>query len=598
MRQLSARPLCLLSCAIEETSSTYAPLTMVPELTVTRLELSDLQDALQWSPEGTLVINSMAELTFLTPKYTKEHIKTAGSLYERKTLAVQALPKSKFFQSQMPYERTSTFLTSAEDYAVALKWSPLFNHISYLAVLTSQLSVALVKDCELHSDLTPTQIFSSQEELDQHRVHSLEWLVAKDQLLLLLGVHSGHIRLLGAETGLEADLVKVCDSPIIMLKVFANVIFAVSARNEIFKVEGSNVQIIKAADRSLIYDLYPKEGLVYYTTCGKLTKLEFIRRISPITVKTGLLTHAKIVPEGDNLLLLSESKSVKLNESLSVVSDDVVAPIMLKSLQSWTRKYNDFNTQKVSLHKFGSSWNYDGNLLAIIYDLQQDASYKYIIASERVYKVAFIPLNNNFNDKGSPLSYYHEFKLTGHLTDIATEDATVNYKVDFPTYLKEGVYGNPELIQLAAKNLIFTDKDALIRKKYATLVVSYIANKKLEVTNTIDKAVLASLEFIAGHAVTEEVKNVTIHAGPISEVFDFGPEQDTDTVVSHTDHVWQRCCLTFLPILTPFVKYDATTEKRALDISRDSANDFGPITRALLESSEFCVYSGCRFKGK
>jgi transcription factor C subunit 8 len=568
---------------------------MLPELKLTRLELNDLQNSIHWSPDGTLVVNSMTELTFLTPNYTKNEVKTADPLFEVKKLTVNSLPSNNFFAQRVGDERSSTFLTTLEDYVVALKWSPLVNNESYLAVLTSQLSLVILKNREIFAQLNTTKKFTTQNEFNQYRVHCFDWIEHYDNLSLIQGTHSGDLRIFDLTNGKEVEVIKVCDSPIVMLKTLRNLIFAVSSSNEIFKVEQSEVQRLKTSDRFMIYDLYPQDDMVYYTTCSKITKLELFRRTAPITLNTGLLTYTQIVPSRDDLLLISETSSIKVDSSFSIVPDDIISPVFFKRLQSWTRKYNDFNTKSVSLHKFGSTLNQDGNVLATIYELQHDATYKYIIASDRLYKVIFIPLYNNFEGKGSSLANYHEFLFTGHINQVEQQDINLDFEVDFKIYLQRSVYRNSELSQLASKNLIFRDINHEIRKKYASLIVSYIDKNKISITNKIDEAVVASMRFFSGLHVIHEVKDVVIKGNAFSENFNFGNDQDTDTLVSATDHIWPRCAITFLPILTPFVKVDPATEKRVLDISRDSLNEYGPITKDILESSDVCIYSGCRY---
>lgn len=569
---------------------------MLPELKITRIELESLEDVLQWSPDGTLAVQSTGELTFLTPKYTNDQIKTADPLFDIKKLSLDSLPRNMLFANEISDERGSTFLTSVTTSIVDMKWSMMFNNECYLALLTAHLSVIVLKDGEVFADVTSKTKCTTQHELDGMRVHCLDWIVNGDgQLCIIQGVHSGDLKVTDVIGGKELEIIHVCDSPIVKLRTQGSKVFAVSLKNEVFVIEGSEVLNVKGEHRFMIYDLYPQGDLLFFTTCSKVTKLELSRTTAPVTLETGLLTPTRIIPSNSDLILLSETASVKVNSSFSIIADDKVEPVLSKRLQAWTRKYNDFNTKKVSIHKYGSSLNYNGNVLAVLYDLQQDSNFKYIIASSRSYSVGFITLENNFTNVGTSLSHFHEFKFTNFVNEPKLKPTALHYDLDLKSFLKQCVYANSELIQLSSQNLIFADKDPLIRKTYSRLLISYIDNNKMTFDNLIDQAVVANLRFMSGETVFPEVKDVTINAGAFSEVFNFGAEQDNDTVVSLSNHIWQRCCLTFLPVITPHVKLDPATSKRALDTSRDKFNDFGVLTRALLEASECSIYTGCRY---
>lgn len=568
---------------------------MIPQLTLSRTEVYDLNNAMKWAPNGTLVLNTVSDLTFLLPKYTKEDIKTADKLFERKSVTQQSLPANPFLSLSFDDERTSTLLTSQDAVIEIMEWSPMFQNVCYLAVLTNEGSVLVFKDGEIFANLTTTGEFTSQKDFDRYRVHSLGWLSHHGRLLIIQGTHSGDLRISDALTGEEVDVVCVCDSPIVMVKTCQSQIFAVSSSNAIYKIHGSEVQQIKDASRYLVYDMCPHETFILYTEPFRITKRDFIKRIAPVSVKTTFATPTRIVPSNKDILVVSNSGSVKIDSSFNLVEDNIIEPVLSKRLKAWNRKYNDYNTKTITLNKLGLDLNYNGNVLAVVYEMKEDKVFKYKIASERSYPIVFIPLENNFGGDGSSLTKFHEFKITGFTSETTATTTDVDYSVDLPSFIRDYVFHDGEITELASQNLIYNNKNSQIRKRYARLLVSYIDKNKLDIKNTIDRAVVTSLRYMAQLPIDDEVDNVSINSGAFTETFDFKKEQDSDTLVSHSDHIWQRCCLTFLPILTPHVLYDPATESRAIDISRNSDNEYGFFTKALLQNTEICIYSGCVF---
>ena len=87
--------------------------------------------------------------------------------------------------------------------------------------------------------------------------------------------------------------------------------------------------------------------------------------------------------------------------------------------------------------------------------------------------------------------------------------------------------------------------------------------------------------------------------GQTLSTFKTDKNNNPDALVSESGHAWNRCALTFLPIVSTNVKVDPVTQKRIIDISKDELNEYGYFTRTILETlNKVSIYSGCRFGSK
>lgn len=567
---------------------------MVSDLIIPRVEFNGFHNVLHWSPDGSIALNTSGQISIYKPKHTKEITKSSAVLFDLVKVDIEKLPVNQLFDAEMSDERTGTLFTASTQSINKLQWSPLYENVSYLAILTSYHGVYIIRDGNIWLDVTTKEPITSQAQFDQQKTHSFGWIATEHNLLLCEGLASGHIRTIDIFENEEQDFLKVSDHPIVHLKVVDNVMFAVSSKNEIFKIDGSKVEQLKDADRSMIYDIYvDSTDTVFYTTYSKLHKLS---KNDSNSANTGLTTPSQVFPCGQSkLLLIAQSKTAEFTYDLEHTPNDTTEPLLKKRIQRWNSKFNDFNTRTPLLKIYGASLNFSGNVLAVLYELEQDAGFKYQISSENTYKVMFVTLDNHGSSKGSSLAHFQEFKITGTIRDVTPEKITPDYGTDFSTFIRESVNGDSDITKWASQNLIYGDKDELIKKKYATLLLNYIKKNKLTPENIIDKAVINNLHIVAGLNISGEVTDVPFTNSGFTETFDFVLTQNPESMRSKTDNEWPTCSLTFLPILTTAVRVDPVSGRRFIDLTRDTENDYGTLTKAILSASDISIYSGCRF---
>jgi transcription factor C subunit 8 len=586
----------------------------IVDAVIQRAELSSLYDSLKWSPDGTIAVNTSGSLTLLKPKHVKGDVKTnskniLNDLFEVEKLDLDSLPRNNLYLNEPDDERVSTLFSTTDIAITKFEWSPLSaSYDSFLAVLTNRLSLLILRNGRVVQDLTSDIIVETQDELDEFLFSTFEWARSDGgDLILHTGLKSGHIRsyrCLEREFE-EFSFVKVSEYSIVSVRSVGSQLIAVSSENEIFLVkdEGS-VSKIKEADRFKIDDVFVSSSKheIYFSTFNKLSKIK-LSDGSLTTLKIGIFSTSKILQSGVNeLLVVSETNTAKINiEAFQQINDNVVEPLLQSRLNKWNAIFNDFNTKLYKIKVFGVDLNYNGNILAVLYEIQNVNGFRYKISSENTFKISFIPLdNNNLENEASSLAIFQSFKLTGRFQEPKQlERQELDFSLELDNFLESAVLQNPVLRSASITNLIVGGQDEKIRKLFAELIVKYVKANNLSFDNDIDKVVYNNLLLISNDNPLDNVPDeVTFKADSFTQTFNFNDNSDIESLHSKDGLVWTRCSLTFLPILTPNIKYDPVTERRIINFEKDELNEYGEFTKSILKLNSVSLYSGSNYVSK
>lgn len=583
---------------------------MISDVIIKRVDLQGYYENIHWSDDGTLVVNTTGNLTILRPRYQKEPLKSANNLFEVQKLDIESWPRNKLFRASPQDEVVSTNFSSTDDFVSKLLWSPLTsNRQAFLAVLTASKSVHILQDGQVRFTLDNDDNLKSQAEVNEATPYTFEWLQSDQELYFITGHGSGNLRVYRFDEDGFTKLRSInlgINSPIVQIKAKMDALAAVSAENEIILLQkvlsekNQEITTIKEKDRFLIYDLYLARHAVFFTTMSKFCKIDFQTR-NLYEATTNIYEFSKIIPSGQNFLLVSNTTAAQVDQQLSMLNDDKVTSAISRRIKTWDSKFDSFRSKNSSLKIYGIDCNFSGNVLAILYEIDNDTGFKYKITSENFYKVAFVPLDNKFEKVGSSLAIYQEFLLTGRIPDTknVTTLTTTNKEQTLGDYLKFNIPRDPTISKLIAQNIISRNQDSEIRSRYSRLLVDYIKQNGLSFDNCLDRTTYKYLLSTVGEEFKEAVGTIHIASDVFEESFNIDESNDSETLLSGTGHIWNRCALTFLPILSTNVKVDPVTQRRIIDISKDQLNGYGYFTKAILESlNEVSIYSGCRFESK
>lgn len=145
---------------------------------------------------------------------------------------------------------------------------------------------------------------------------------------------------------------------------------------------------------------------------------------------------------------------------------------------------------------------------------------------------------------------------------------------------------------LRFSNFLEQEKD---NNLYKRAVYDYAVAHKDEVVNPLDKACVQSIADLLALESPVVPEIYTMKGEFIEETFSSPASPNTDVVQSEEGHIWKRCRATFLPLLTSKVKVCPVSNYRIIDIKHDARNDYGWLTRTILQfSNNQSIYSGTR----
>lgn len=601
---------------------------MVLEGILKRNEFQSTVNNLQWAKDGSLFLNSTPKATIMKPKYIKNDdasselkVKSAIELFEFvDKVAPEEFVDNLLYQSEPADEQTTTIFSNPETTIAKASWSPVEEQqgASYLGLLTNHASFLVLMDGLVKFDLTPMTYFESNDGLRSSITQSFNWIKIDSVLYVVAGFNSGEVRITKLQNNLSEPVAefKVADNPIVKIVIddhHKNIVL-VTSKNEIFhSYISQDVQLLEFKEletqsRFLIYDLIIKDDCIFYTVINKFVQLD-IKTLKKLITETKFEEFNRIIPipNTDLNMIIGVSNSIIINNKTREFRvDDILQPILKKRLTRWKNNFNDFKTRNPFIRIIGVDTNFSNDVLSILYEIDENEGLSYKIASESIHYLLFVPFtelsSGVVGQSGSSLASYQKYLLTGNLrsSNLNTIE-NIDYSTNLVEFLIKTFLQNNEIKNLISENIIKRNNDEKIFTFLAKQIVSYIKSNKIVLNNDLDKACYLSFLQILNEMDETNLPNgpIEIFGDSFSESFDFLVNNDPNTIVSVTGHVWQRCSITKLPILTPYVKYDPITEKRILDISRDVKNEYGNLTYSILTVlNNVSIYSGCRYVTK
>ncbi|CCD24280.1 transcription factor TFIIIC subunit TFC8 NDAI_0C06210 [Naumovozyma dairenensis CBS 421] len=586
------------------------------DLVINRKEFKPWSENITWATDGTLYLNTYPTITVGQPIFVKDIKGHSKHLFYLEELKVDSEIPNKL---EFDIAEENTLLNSQPiSYTRSCKPSP--NCHDVFAVLTTNGNV-LVCDkgkwgCYLD---TP----DTTHGLASRIYHSMEW--SPDGHYLLAGNELGQLVVFKENTQADGivsfeynciiSLLPLIDQNLWVTNIKwteDDTIIAILDDNSMFAItwDYSNIQKntvmqLMASSRFKIVDFQKIKDYVVVTSSGYFHKINLIKNETS-SLEIGPNDGYKIIPLGktsDEVILLSNKTSCKLNlnEELNLLVDDVISPLLEKSVKKWNAVWNEYNKYETTLFIYGVAVSPDGYSLAILYDIEK-ISMKYRITSQLQYNIMFIPLNTSWelSNQATGFAKYQTYNIYDKMlpTNGELNLAKINeYRPNFDTNIDFKSYLQLILKDKVINNLLFlnfigeTTSIYLIRK----LIYQYGLGHQNELVNEIDKAAFQSLSCVLEEASSINVDQVTIKGDYIEETFGF--KDSTNTIISNDGNTWNRCAATLLPLLTTKVKICLVTKTRVIDITRDTQNEYGWFTKTLLEVfGDTSIYCGSKMK--
>lgn len=568
------------------------------DLSVSRKELQDWQRNLVWGRDGTLYITSYPDMCIGQPIYEKEVDGNSKHLFHVKDCALE-------YENKFEYESASTnsLLNSQPiSYGRLIRPSPVNN---LLAVLTSNLNVIIFRGQEMVVNLD-----EEARNVSERSYHSLAW--APDGSYIAVGNETAEIIVFAIKSDDDGNMTCTVKANICLkeskegwvtdIHWKKSVIAACLDDNSIFVSNiGQNffVQQIETSSRFKITDLCLFGDYVLVTNSCQFKKIDL--RLGGISsISLGIGDEFYIIPlseDTDTVILISNKTSCKIDfkEKLSLTSDDTISPILERKFKKWSALSNEFNKYETTMLLYGLSLSPDGYSVALMYSMER-VSLKYRIASEYQFFVTFVPLSDSWeiSQNASGLAWYQTYQIYGcTLPSMKRENnGEINYNVGMPLRKYVASFMNDgKMNSLRFFNFI---EDVASIQLFRRAIFDYAVENSTKITNLLDKAFVHSLAVLLELESPVDAEVVEMKSEFISETFAFEKKNGhPNSIVSEQGHHWRRCAVTLLPILTTKVKICSISNQRIIDIKRDNLNDYGWLTRTLLEMlNEESIYSG------
>ncbi|SCU78182.1 LAME_0A03598g1_1 [Lachancea meyersii CBS 8951] len=566
---------------------------LLRDLKVLRKDLQDWTDNLAWGPDGMLYITTVPDLTVCQPLYNESITNNSKDLFHVKEYPLILKNKFEFLLAQ-----ENTILNSIPDsFVKCCKVSPVTNLV---AVLTNNGNACVYKDARLLFELD-----EAHRELKERSYHSLAW--SPCGTLINVGNECGEVitfRIVieagdySCERSSSTSLVEDSTSWITKLKWSGQQCLAALSDNSVFLIKGdaTHVQIIEPS-RFCVFDFCGIRENIIVTRMGSIFRYDMEReKLAKLDWSGHEALHIVPLPSRNAALLLSSKTSclLDLDQGMQLLEDKLVAPHLETRFKKWNSYFNELNNYETGLSIHGLSTSKDGASLALLYSIDR-LSLRYRIVSEQAYRVCFLPLSNMWQIKPQTtgLAWFQTYQIYGKqlppnsCTDVHSLhlDTGVNFRI----YLQM-LMSNESMNAIQFSSFVNEEKDNLLYKK---AVYDYAAAHKDEITNDLDRA---SVQAIAQMLALESLvtpAQFSMKSEFIEETFAPGNDLDMDAVRSKDGHVWRRCAATFLPLLTPQVKTCPVSKYQIIDVKRDSLNNFGWLTRTILEFfNNQSIYSG------
>ncbi|CEP63557.1 transcription factor TFIIIC subunit TFC8 LALA0_S08e05314g [Lachancea lanzarotensis] len=568
---------------------------LIRDLKVSRKELQDWTDNLSWAPDGTLYITTVPDVTVCQPVYEESNHDSSKGLFHVKEYPLLLKNKLEFMLAQ-----DNTMLNSVPDsFVKRCEVSPITN---LLAVLTNNGNACIFEDDRLLFELD-----EPDRELKNRTYHSLAW--SPDGTLITVGNECGEVitfKITDGALELECEhhsTIKFMeDSSVWVTKIKwsgQKRLIALSDNSVFLVKEDSSFVQLTEPSRFTVFDFCEIFDNVVVARMGCVFKYD-IRQEKTESISWSGCDKLYIVPiTGRNAAILLSSKTsclLDLDTGMNISEDKLVAPHLEIKFKKWNSYFNELNEYETSLSIHGLSVSVDGASLALLYSIDR-LSLRYRIVSEQVYRISFLPLSDTWQIKApaTGLAWFQTYQIYGRqLPPTNSRDVrnfVLNTDGDFKTYLQRLIHSE-DMSAVQFSNYISDLKDNILYKK---AVYEFATAHSAEITNELDKACIQAVAQILGLESPVRIDKFIMKSELIEESFTSQQSPKTDVVYSEDGHMWRRCAATFLPLLTPKVKICPVSKFRIIDVKEDSVNDYGFLTRTILELfNNQSIYSGTK----
>ncbi|SCU81150.1 LANO_0B02146g1_1 [Lachancea nothofagi CBS 11611] len=565
---------------------------LLRDLKVSRKDLQDWTDNLVWAPDGTLYITTVPDITVCQPVYNKSMMSNSKDLFHTKDYPLSLENKFEFDLAQ----ENAMLNTVPESFVKQCQISPVSNQ---LAVLTNNGNVCIYQDAKLIY-----QLDEPQRAIWERTYHSVAW--SPCGTLIAVGNECGEVIIFSINHNSRdaeyqhhssIELKRNSTSWVLKLRWFGNKLIASLSDNSVYLVESDSTFFqIKEPSRFSISDICGIGSSVLVTSVGSIYRYDLSGgKATTVDWKGCDILHIVDIPDQNVAIVISNKTSclVNLDQNMHLSEDTILAPHLENKFKRWNSYFNELNNYETSLLIHGISTSQDGASLAILYSIDR-LSIRYRIVSEQVYRICFLPLCGTWEIKreSTGLAWYQNYQIYNKqlppLFDAQVPNISLDTGSDFKTYLRM-LMSNDEMNRLRFSNFVSDKKDNHLYKK---AVYDYAIAHTDEIVNELDKACFQSIaSFLKQSPVA--LGRYVMKGNFIEESFITSEKEEVNFVRSEEGHMWKRCAATFLPLLTPDVKVCPVSGYRIIDIKKDHFNDFGWLTRTLLEFfNNQSIYSG------
>lgn len=577
---------------------------MVKDLNVNRRELSDWENGLAWSREGTLILGTTPEITLGQPIYRRQVERNARNMFQLRSYELSV--EENAFEFVQPGQ--NAMLNS--DPASKIRVSKPSNVHNLLACLTTNGNCIVFEDQNLSTNITPIE-----GSVEQRTIHSVCW--SPDDRYICLGNECGQLIVYTVEKQMDNRFTFTTPQVItttssggqwvtdILWDMNHSIIFSL-LDNSVYKTEGfDEVKEVKQSSRFKINDMKLVRNHLLVSSTGILECIN-LSSMKTVTETFSNYEAFHIIPlyhqtaeDEVSAILISNKSSIRVTvkeDVINVMEDDVVSPHLEKKFKKWCTLFNEYNRYEVSLFIYGISLSPDGYSVAILFSIDR-ISLKYRIVSENKLYITFIPLYDQWDLSKAAigLAWYQTYniydcKLPKNIPATIENDIDhLDKSLPFKEYLAH-LMERETIIKMQFSNFIEERSDISYIFK---AIYEYCESNKDKITNELDKACINTISTILGHEPLVEEVPFIIKGDHIEENFTAQEVKDIETILSVENHAWKRCAITFLPLLSTKLKICPVTGKRIIDISSDNHNEFGWLTKSLLETfSVNSPYSG------
>lgn len=578
---------------------------LLKDLVLLRKELQDWDDVVTWSRNGTLYFNTTPEITIGKPIYKTEMDKNARELFH-----VTEYPL--VLDNKLEYDiATNNSLINSQPNSYIRVCKPLrSSDENILAALTNNANIIIYKDETPIANLDQPNL-----NLANRIYHSFEW--SPKENIIAVGNEAAELVFFKLDpSGNTFDVIgniTLGDQKnewVTHLSWNDDVLIAGLSNNSVYSVKfgkSYHAEQLIEASRFKIFDINAANNrFVVISASAHFYRFDLVKKQkSVIDLPIGCNFYIVPLKNTYSILLVANMTTCRIDlekNELSITPENIISPHLEHKFTNWNNLWNEFNKYETILSIYGVVLSPDGYSLAIVYNIER-ISLKYTIASERQYHIMFVPLCDEWqiSNEASGLAWYQTYNiyktaglpLTDDLSEISIETIQKDFDtgLEFKEYLNK-FFEDERINKLRFDNYITRDDDKCVNL-FRRLIIRYAIDQKGKIDNLLDLACIESIAKVTSSKIDNILQNeLVIRSEFIEQTFDF-TEGTTDEIVSKEGNRWKRCSVTLLPLLSVNVKKCPVTGNRVIDIDKDTLNEYGWFTRALLDiCSKKSVYSG------